>query len=272
MNAKSKTLKVEISASTFRWLRALARGNSKTEMNPGVVTVEDLLAQAAFCMADAAGRRTGSWEADVAQRMLESSGYQAGPDWEEADRCRKLDNAENEAHRDYMDSLSGEERADQLGYTGDERTKLIEQWARWKTERILRLKAAYHVGTVELDETDAGAAAYVCKLTTPDGEQTIDLLTTDATRPDFAAWLIGETAKVEDLLADFDFVAVAAAMRAVKWRWHGDRRSPSISDLRRSARRLLLDAIGIEGGLTSGGFSAERTESGFSLAFELRKS
>lgn len=69
---------VRVSPSTARWLRALARaGKPRWEKGrkPDPCTPEELLEQAAFCMADCAGRRTGSWEADVARTLLFSSGF-----------------------------------------------------------------------------------------------------------------------------------------------------------------------------------------------------
>lgn len=73
---KTKTVTVKLDPSTHRWLNALAKANSHTELNAGTVTPEKLLAQAAFCIADYAGRRDGSWEADVARSLLLASGYQ----------------------------------------------------------------------------------------------------------------------------------------------------------------------------------------------------
>lgn len=76
MKPKTVTIKVELDASTHRWLNELAATNSHTELNAGTVTAGQLLQQAAFCMADHAGRRHGSWEADVARQLLFASGYQ----------------------------------------------------------------------------------------------------------------------------------------------------------------------------------------------------
>lgn len=74
---KVKSVKVKLDASTWRWLRAYAKANSNTQLNNHKVTPEDLLEQAAFCFGDAAGRRDGSWEADVGGNMLIASGFQA---------------------------------------------------------------------------------------------------------------------------------------------------------------------------------------------------
>ena len=72
-----KTVTVNLDESTHRWLTELAKANSGTELNPGQVSAAKLIAQAAFCMADYAGRRPGSWEADVARSLLFASGYQS---------------------------------------------------------------------------------------------------------------------------------------------------------------------------------------------------
>lgn len=94
---KKRKLTVELDVSTWRWLRALARANSNSKpFNEGhTVTAEEMLAQAAFCFADAAGRRTGSWEASVGQSMLDSSGYQASVPYSDYDRCQRLDEEAN---------------------------------------------------------------------------------------------------------------------------------------------------------------------------------
>jgi hypothetical protein len=73
---KLKTVTVYLDSSTHRWLTALAKANSKTDLNPGKVNAAQLLAQAAFCFADHAGRRHGSWEAEAGRAMLFASGYQ----------------------------------------------------------------------------------------------------------------------------------------------------------------------------------------------------
>lgn len=69
-----KTIVVTVSAGTLEWLQKLAFNMSRGPAAPTGTTVEELLAQAAFCFADAAGRRPGSWEAGVGREMLRSSG------------------------------------------------------------------------------------------------------------------------------------------------------------------------------------------------------
>jgi hypothetical protein len=82
---------IQASGSTHRWLHALAKANK--------TTIDDLLTQAAFCFADHAGRREGSWEADVAGSMLRSSGFQLGIPDDRKDLLQEMDENENAAHR-----------------------------------------------------------------------------------------------------------------------------------------------------------------------------
>ena|SRR5258706_389946 len=88
---RTTRLTVDIDPSTFRWLTALAKAN---EVTPGT-----LLAQAAFCMADYAGRRPGSWEAGQAGEMLVASGWPKGPFQQDCQLCRGQDHIENNARR-----------------------------------------------------------------------------------------------------------------------------------------------------------------------------
>ena len=76
MKPKPKKINVQLDASTWRWLSALAKANSNTQLNQHKVTPQELLAQAAFCFADYAGRRDGSWEAHAGAQLLTPSGYQ----------------------------------------------------------------------------------------------------------------------------------------------------------------------------------------------------
>ncbi|HVV01766.1 MAG TPA: hypothetical protein VHH88_10425 [Verrucomicrobiae bacterium] len=71
-----KAITVKVDESTYRWLKALANANSNSQLNQHKVTPAELLAQAAFCFADYAGRREGSWEAEVGRNLLMASGYQ----------------------------------------------------------------------------------------------------------------------------------------------------------------------------------------------------
>ncbi len=88
---RKKTLTVQVDPSTLRWLIALARANK--------VEPATLLAQAAFCMADYAGRRVGSWEASQAGEMLVASGWQEQPTHEDRQRCWGHDHIENNVRR-----------------------------------------------------------------------------------------------------------------------------------------------------------------------------
>jgi hypothetical protein len=92
-----KTIAVKVDDSTYRWLAALAKANSinnecgmEDQSTPG-----GLLAQAAFCFADHAGRRTGSWEAYVGRQMLDASGFQNEVSYKDNDRCAAQDAARN---------------------------------------------------------------------------------------------------------------------------------------------------------------------------------
>ena len=71
---KLKTLRVKVDPSTHRWLAALAQANSKSQLNPKEVKPEHLLAEAAFCLADAAGRHHG-WRADIGGSLLQANNY-----------------------------------------------------------------------------------------------------------------------------------------------------------------------------------------------------
>ena len=98
-NKDTRTIKVTMDASTWRWLRALARAHEKSDLPLAPATPAGLLAQAAFCFADAAGRRPGSWEADVGRSMLISSGFQEDLRAVEYHLCKMADDLEHEAWR-----------------------------------------------------------------------------------------------------------------------------------------------------------------------------
>ncbi len=75
---KLKSVTVKLDESTHRWLKELAKANSKTQFNPGKLKPAQFLAFAAFCMADYAGRVQGaSWEAEAARGMLFPGNFQA---------------------------------------------------------------------------------------------------------------------------------------------------------------------------------------------------
>jgi hypothetical protein len=90
-----KTISVEVDPSTYRWLSALAKANSFNSIHNHEVTPAELLAQAAFCLADYAGRRTGSWEANVGWNLAIPSGYQELVPMNKAAMLQRIDrNAE----------------------------------------------------------------------------------------------------------------------------------------------------------------------------------
>jgi len=84
-------VEVPLDESTHNWLLELAKANN--------VQVCDLLAQAAFCFADNAGRREGSWEASAARAMLVSSGYAGFVDWDGRKKLWEWEEKRNAAHR-----------------------------------------------------------------------------------------------------------------------------------------------------------------------------
>jgi len=80
--------KVHLDPSTRMWLVALARANNTT---PNFI-----LEEAAFCFANSAGRRTGSWEADTGGNMLTACGFQKEIPGAVLDHVRRVDAARNE--------------------------------------------------------------------------------------------------------------------------------------------------------------------------------
>jgi hypothetical protein len=95
----TKKITVRLDLSTWRWLQALARANKSAEILMSPSTPAGLLEQAAFCFADAAGRRTGSWEADVGRSMLVSSGFQEELSAADHARCARADERANQLAR-----------------------------------------------------------------------------------------------------------------------------------------------------------------------------
>jgi hypothetical protein len=98
MKTRYKKIKVRLDASTWRWLRALTRNRSENCL--GKPTARGGLQQAAFRMADCAGRRQGAWTAEVARRMLESSGYATEANWAALPLLHAHDRREQEKWRD----------------------------------------------------------------------------------------------------------------------------------------------------------------------------
>lgn len=77
--------------STRRWLNAIAKVNNTIP--------KALLEQAAFCIADYAGRRPGSWEAEVGRQLMSPSEFQKEISERTYSTLRRQDDSENEAHR-----------------------------------------------------------------------------------------------------------------------------------------------------------------------------
>jgi hypothetical protein len=75
-DAPKKRITIQVDADTYQWLKRLENDLQHVHFPGEKVTMQALLQQAAFCFADHAGRRTGSWEADVGGRLLQSSGYE----------------------------------------------------------------------------------------------------------------------------------------------------------------------------------------------------
>jgi len=63
------------------------------------VSAAELLRNAAFCFADYAGRRDGSWEADAGRNLLMSAGYQEMIKWDKRERLSAWEEKRNAAWR-----------------------------------------------------------------------------------------------------------------------------------------------------------------------------
>lgn len=77
----NETLQIPIGQSTLLHLQELAKANE--------VTVEAMLSKMADCLADAAGRRPGSWEAAAVDGFITGNGYKLG-DWVDTSRMDRL--------------------------------------------------------------------------------------------------------------------------------------------------------------------------------------
>lgn len=86
---KTKIVTVEVDESTYRWLELFAKANCNTLVHEREIGPSDLLKQAAFCFADSAGRRDGSWEAGVGRTLLQASGFQGQINWRDAEKLRE---------------------------------------------------------------------------------------------------------------------------------------------------------------------------------------
>lgn len=94
---KTKTVTVKVDESTHRWLEAFAEANCNTELTPRQIDASDLLAQAAFCIADYAGRRVGSWEADAGRQLMISSGFHETIGFDQAQRLAAWEEKKRQA-------------------------------------------------------------------------------------------------------------------------------------------------------------------------------
>ena len=77
-----------------------------------------------------------------------------------------------------------------------------------------------------------------------------------------------QQAQVDYILDRFDFDRVHRAMVALGWNWHRTEEGmdlvPSKTDLRRSSRDLLCNALSLSSGyMSSGGFVARRDDDGY---------
>lgn len=90
------SIRLRVDPPTARWLRALARANAG-HLEVRERGVAAILEQAAFCLADCAGRRTGSWEAQVARELLTSSGFVSEAGWRDIARLQEADRRDRRA-------------------------------------------------------------------------------------------------------------------------------------------------------------------------------
>jgi hypothetical protein len=80
--------------------------------------------------------------------------------------------------------------------------------------------------------------------------------------------------QIEEIMDEFDFEQVHKVMKFLDWRWLEDVNSeggvPSISDLRKSSRKLLKEASGMKNvKISTGGFLAENNGNYLTLRFVL---
>lgn len=75
---------------------------------------------------------------------------------------------------------------------------------------------------------------------------------------------------IDNILDEFDFGRVHKAMVALNWQWHNVDGVPTIGDLRRNARNLLIDVTqGNYVMVGSGGFFAYKDAEVLGLRFEV---
>ena len=108
---KHKTLKVTIDRSTWRWLKAMADAHNRIEGNLPV-TPQELISEAAFALADGAGRRTGSWEGDAGRRLIEGSGWSL-PTFARIEQLHRQDDIDSAREREEWNKAMEDERREQ---------------------------------------------------------------------------------------------------------------------------------------------------------------
>ena len=72
---------------------------------------------------------------------------------------------------------------------------------------------------------------------------------------------------IKEIMQEFDFGKVAAVMHLLQWKWaHNDPKEmkiPTIQEIKKEAKRLLLRAIDLKGTVSCGGFKAGFYDSKF---------
>ena len=67
-----------------------------------------------------------------------------------------------------------------------------------------------------------------------------------------------EKQAIEDILQDFDFERVYAAMEALEWTWFDSKgKTSSIKALKKTAKEVLENAVNEKTTISTGGFHAE---------------
>ena len=75
---------------------------------------------------------------------------------------------------------------------------------------------------------------------------------------------------IDNILDEFDFERVHKAMVALNWQWHNTDGVPTIGDLRRNARNLLIEVTHDNHVMVgSGGFYAYNEDGTLGLRFEV---
>lgn len=73
---------------------------------------------------------------------------------------------------------------------------------------------------------------------------------------------------IEQILKEFDFHQVSMVMNFLDWTWVGSKNSPTISELRKEAKRLLLEVADSNSTwISTGGFKASKYDDHLELEF-----